>query len=312
MKKGNVRYTIGTDPEFFLKRHGKFISAIPFIGNEEVGTKYNPLPLTTIKGGSLQRDNVALEFASPPAKTKEEFVENIRACLREINAYIPKDTTLEAVPSARFTASELKHPEAKQFGCDPDFDAWRVQQNERPECDDPRFRSCGGHIHVGGLDDEGNPIKDMEFLLKFEGKINLVKAMDIMVGIPATILDNSKEAVARRKLYGKAGCHRITEYGVEYRTLSNFWLKTPELVMLIYSLTGDAIKLVKSGLLDDLINTISAEEIIRVINAGDASAAMKLMTAHLVQFMSQESIELFKMCYEKLPNVKTLSAEWGL
>jgi hypothetical protein len=39
-----------------------------------------------------------------------------------------------------------------------------------------------------------------------------------------------------RKLYGAAGRYRQPSYGVEYRTLSNFWLASPELVELVYDI----------------------------------------------------------------------------
>jgi hypothetical protein len=305
-------HTIGTDPEFFLKRGKEYISAIPHIGDEEHGTKYAPIALTTVDKACVQRDNVAVEFASPPVETKEEFVESIRGCLREISSMIPKGTSLEAVPSANFPEAELDHPEAQQFGCDPDYDAWKVEQNEKPYCGISTFRSCGGHVHVGGIQDDGTPIPGMEFLLEFEGKLAMVRAMDIMLGVPSTVLDCSKAAVARRQLYGKAGCHRIPEHGIEYRTLSNYWLRSPELVMLVYSLTQDAVHLVQSGHLEELINTLSAEEIQRIINNGDVESATKAIERHILNFMSVESKELFDMCIAKVPKIKKLSVEWGI
>ena len=286
------------------------MSAIPVIGDEEHGTKHTPIALPS--GGTVQRDNVAVEFASPPVETPEQFVESIRSCLRDISSMIPKGTSLEAVPSANFPASELDHHEAQQFGCDPDYNAWTVEQNEKPHCNSSVFRSCGGHVHVGGIQEDGSPIPGMEFLLEFEGKLAMVRAMDIMLGIPSTILDCSPAAIARRQLYGKAGCHRIPDHGVEYRTLSNYWLKTPELVMLIYHLTNDAVRLVQSGALEDLINKLGAEEIQRIINNGDDLSATKAVERHISNFMSAESKEFFDMCIKKIPKIKKLSVEWGI
>lgn len=306
------KYTIGTDPEFFIKRKSRFISAIPFVGDKNTGTKSHPIPLRTVENAFVQRDNVAIEFASPPTKDVTTFVESIRKCLDEIINMIPENTTLEATPSARFSKSQLRHQEAKMFGCDPDYNAWTLSQNISPQCDDPLFRSCGGHVHVGGIDENGNVLEGMEFLTSFEGRINLVRAMDILLGIPATILDCSPAAIERRKLYGRAGCHRQTGYGIEYRTLSNFWLKSPELVMLIYNLTSDAIRLVKSTLLPEVVNKISPNEIQRIINHGDTAAAMKLFSSYLVQFFTQESLELFKLCYEKISKIGDIKQEWNI
>jgi len=299
-------YTIGTDPEFFLKRGKKLISAIPLIA----GTKHEPAPLKN--GGTVQRDNVAVEFATPPAKGGADFVAKVKSCLKDVMDILPGDTTMEVTPSASFPLSELKHPEAKMFGCDPDYDAWRVEQNEKPDCGNKSFRSCGAHVHVGGLGEDNMPIVGLEFLQTFDGKIQMVKAMDIMLGIPSAILDNSAAAIDRRKLYGKAGCHRPTDYGVEYRSLSNYWMKSPELVMLVYNLTGDAIRLVQSGGLEKMIEKISEDEIKRIINNGDVAAATKVVANYLRELMSPETQEMFDMCAEKLPKYSTLKKEWSL
>ncbi|MFN3329417.1 MAG: putative amidoligase domain-containing protein, partial [Pyrinomonadaceae bacterium] len=136
--------------------------------------------------------------------------------------------------------------------------------------------------------------------------------MDIMLGIPSTILDCSKAAVARRELYGKAGCHRIPDHGVEYRTLSNYWLKSPELVMLIYSLTNDAVKLVQEKTLDGLIERIGAEDIQAIINSGNKKQAAEVIDKYIKKHMSKESLELFDMCLSKIKKIKALSAEWQL
>ncbi len=51
--------------------------------------------------------------------------------------------------------------------------------------------------------------------------------MDAVLGIPAILLD---DGLLRKQLYGKAGAFRPKEYGVEYRSLSNFWVFSPEII----------------------------------------------------------------------------------
>jgi hypothetical protein len=300
------QFTIGTDPEFFLKRGRSFLSAIPYI----VGTKHDPAPLKN--GGTVQRDNVAVEFATPPAETKEQFVEAVKGCIAEVMAFVPEKAELVAVPSANFPKKELQDPEALEFGCDPDFNAWTISQNEKPDCGVATFRSCGAHVHVGGLDEKGKPIAGLEFLQKFNGKIDMVRAMDVMLGIPSTILDNSKEAIDRRQLYGKAGCHRPTPYGIEYRSLSNYWMKSPNLVMLVYHLTQDAIVLVQKDILNTVIQKIGEEDIQRIINTGDAKTALRVMEQFIMPNMSNDSLGLWALSTAQLPNLSTLKKEWSL
>ncbi len=47
--------------------------------------------------------------------------------------------------------------------------------------------------------------------------------------------------VDRRKVYGKAGAFRQTNYGHEYRTPSNFWIKNDKLRQWIFTQTQDAL-----------------------------------------------------------------------
>lgn len=294
--------TIGCDPEFFMKdrKKGKLISAIPYVD----GTKEEPKQLTR---GNIQRDNVALEIATDPAKGMDEFVENIKQTLIEAVATLPKDKEIVALPSATFDEKELEHPEAQRFGCDPDFDAWEVCQNDPPCALDVSFRSCGAHIHVGTDGEDENV-----FLLDFDGKLNTVKAMDCIHGLISTTLDYSQESIARRQLYGKPGAHRPKDYGVEYRVLSNYWLKSPTTAMMMYHLTQDALRVVRENKIDDLINTLGEAEIKRVISEGDVKAANKAVSDHIMPLLSEDSIHYYNEAQKKIETDVDFHSEWSL
>lgn len=300
-KKCNM--TIGCDPEFFLKdsESGKLISAIPHV----TGTKEVPLPLPG--GGNIQRDNVAVEVATAPASSCEMFVAGIERILKEAVNVLPKGTEIVALPSASFEQDELEHPEAQRFGCDPDFDAWEVCQNDPPCAADPTFRSCGAHIHVGTDGSDGN-----SFLLEFEGKLLAVKVMDCIHGLISTVLDSSKESIDRRKLYGKPGAHRPKDYGVEYRVLSNYWLKSPITVMLMYHLTQDALSVIREGKAEGLIEAIGADQVKSIITQGDAEAADKAINVHILKVLSEDSLHYFKEALEKVKITDSFHSEWKL
>jgi hypothetical protein len=51
----------------------------------------------------------------------------------------------------------------------------------------------------------------------------------------------------RRQLYGKAGAYRPKPYGMEYRVLSNVWLKNKSLQRWVYRNTMRAIKELQYG-----------------------------------------------------------------
>lgn len=307
MKK---RFTIGTDPEFFLKKKecGKLVSAIPYIK----GTKENPESLPS--GGKLQFDNVAVEFATVPATDGKDLVDKIRETFKEVLVRIPEGHELEVKASANFDDDQLDCDEAQEFGCDPDFDAWIPAENDPPTCTNLNFRSCGGHIHVGKAEDDGN-----DFLIDDWGKICLVRIMDSIHGLISVILDNSDEAIDRRKLYGKAGCHRPVRLdsgglydGVEYRVLSNFWLKSPELVMLMDSLTQDALKLVREEKHDELIEAIGgANTVQKVINEGLTDRANEALDKHIKPLLSEDSIHYLGSCLDNIKNYN-FAKEWQL
>ncbi len=97
--------------------------------------------------------------------------------------------------------------------------------------------------------------------------LEVIKAMDIFLGVPSIFLDGDKE---RRKLYGGAGAHRVKPYGVEYRTLSNFWLWEDWTKLWVFQQTERAINFVKSG---KEIPRHHGTIIRKAINNGDEKAA---------------------------------------
>ena len=178
MKERKV--SIGTDPEYFLrnKETSTLVSAIPFIK----GDKHNPVPLPN--GGNIQSDNVAVEFAIDPANSTEDFIAKIKAAISDTLNEIPKGFELAVLSSAEFHPVELAHPKAREFGCTPDYCAWELVENDSPRHPNPNFRSCGGHVHVGCLKEDGTQTHaDAQFLLEPEGKISMIRGMDLFHGI---------------------------------------------------------------------------------------------------------------------------------
>lgn len=300
---------LGTDPEYFMRNrsNGQLISAIPFIKGDKMNPKAMP------SGGSIQADNVAVEFTTIPAQGGEAFVKSLKNSLMDAIKELPKGHDLIVVPSAEFSNDQLDHPKAKEFGCEADYCAWELKMNNPPTPPTAQFRSCGGHIHVGALNEDNELVhKDLEFLLIDMGKIDMVRGMDIFHGIISTILDNSPAAIERRQLYGKAGCHRPTRYGVEYRVLSNYWTKSPYASMLISSLTDDVVEVIVSGKLQDLIDDIGSEDIQRIINTGDVESAKAIIEKYLESHLSEDSKFYLEECINKLNKEDDIKKAWAL
>jgi len=307
MSDEQVQNTIGTDPEFFLKKGDEFVSSQ---SAKIQGTKHEPVALKN--GGTIQRDNVAVEFATEPATDGKDFVDKVKSCLVDTYNMLPKGHDLIVEPSATFDKVHLTDPEAQEFGCDPDFNAYTVSMNEKPWCGDSGFRSCGAHIHVGCLGSDGKAMKGLEFLLQFDGKILAIKSMDLFHGTISTVLDNSNAAVKRRELYGKAGAHRPTDYGVEYRVLSNYWMKSPELVMLMDGLTRDAMALIVDDKLQKILDIVGEDELQNVINNGLVVDAQKIVENYVMPNMSGDTLDYYDMCVTNLPKYKSVKEEWGI
>jgi hypothetical protein len=221
------KFTLGCDPELFLAdATNRLKASCGLIG----GTKEHPQPLEELGVGfAVQEDNVAIEFNIPPASDKHAFAHSIARTIKYINDGVNDTLGLHLVTdlsAASFPEEELAAPAAKVFGCDPDFNAWTMKRNPRPKASDPNLRACGGHVHVG------YDVMKAEF-----GPTYLIRLMDLYLGVPSVLMDKGE---LRKELYGKAGAYREKVYGVEYRTLSNFWVKHPRLSEWVWDNTARA------------------------------------------------------------------------
>lgn len=213
---------IGADPEVFVKKDGVFHSAHGLIE----GDKKNP---QKVEFGAVQVDGMALEFNIDPAKDQDQFIHNVQAVMLKLASMVP-EYQLVIEPVAHFEKEILKAcpPEALELGCDPDFNAYTGEPNPRPD-GTRNFRTGAGHIHIGWTQN-----MDINHPEHVEACRMLAKQLDVYLGIPSVILDPNTE---RRQLYGKAGCYRVKPYGMEYRVLSNFWLKNVQLQEWVYQNT---------------------------------------------------------------------------
>ena len=223
--------TLGSDPEVFIVEEttNKVVSSIGIVG----GCKAAPKPVGDAPGFAVQEDNVLAEYNIPPTKSKDDFVAAIYLGLDFLTNVLPPYHKPLIKSSHRFEPEQLDNLRAKELGCDPDYNAWTGRQNRRPNIDnDPFMRSAGGHVMVGYKKS------------RLDTNIALIRMMDVYLGVPSVILDPDR---LRRTLYGKAGAYRHKPFGVEYRTLSSFWLSTKNLTGWVWENTHLAIKNVNEG-----------------------------------------------------------------
>jgi hypothetical protein len=217
--------SIGSDPEFFIRDSltGQVVTAIETVG----GAKGRPVEIPGLGDGfGAQEDNVMVEYNIPAVECssqhrassyssyfsdhivrgREGALSLVRTKLSHVEADIGRCTRL-------FTFEQLAHPQAETFGCSQDYDAYRngdpcggispaMLRQDRGE-----YRFAGGHVHLGYESEAPDFVA--------------AQMADVFLGLPSVALDKQGE---RRALYGSPGRFRPTPYGIEYRTLSNFWI----------------------------------------------------------------------------------------
>ncbi len=255
-----MKILVGCDPEIFVKQNGVFKSAFGLIE----GDKKNP---QKVNRGAVQVDGMALEFNIDPASTETEFVINVQDVYDTICRMVPGYEVV-AVPVADFSEEYLLNQPASalELGCDPDYNAWTNRANPRPDGNRP-MRTASGHVHIGWTEDT-EPYESAHV-----GRCEAVaRQCDFYLGLPSLLYDSSTR---RREMYGKAGAYRPKPYGVEYRTLSNAWLNSKELMAWVYRATIRATESAIAG--DNLTDRYG--DIQEIINTSNTSEAMKIIKA---------------------------------
>lgn len=225
-----TNFTLGTDPECFIyntKTH-RVKSAVKLIP----GTKEHPQSIPEFGPGfAIQTDNILAEFNVPPVNIIDDWVKNINVMKSYIRDFVKKiDENYDILCAASQTVPkcELRSKQAKEFGCDSDYNIYTGTQNPRPAAaDTTNIRSAGMHIHCGYDKPE------------IDRSLRILAYFDAFLGVPSVLIDKDTQ---RRTLYGKAGCFRLTGYGFEYRTLSSYFMKNDILLRWVYVQAQKAIE----------------------------------------------------------------------
>lgn len=238
MKIGDYEVTIGADPEVFLFSGGKPVSPHGIIP----GSKYEPFKL---KRGAIQCDGLAAEANVAPSRTAYQFMLNTLYVQREIKRRLAKDMEYVNTSVVEFDKEyfDAQPPDVKVLGCEPDYCIYEkdpMKPVENPNLDNNNTtRTAGGHIHIGWT--EGQDINDPNHMKKC---MQLVHALEPLVGIPLYDLADDPTKTERAKFYGQWGSFRPKPYGLEYRTPGNNWIRNSELIKFVFAQTCAAFKYV--------------------------------------------------------------------
>lgn len=254
--------TFGSDPELFIinTKTKKVVSSIGLIPGE----KNNPYRTKDMpKGCGIEIDNILAEFNIPPCKNLTDWIVYMTYMKDYIKNYIQAinpDLDIKCSSSEIVDDDQLNTDGAKEFGCDPDYNAYTQKVNPKPEGAKGNLRSAGCHIHIG------YPNHNVAT------SVDLVKYLDVFVGVPSVLIDTDTK---RRKLYGKAGSFRLQKWGVEYRVLSGLFIKNKKLLTWVWNHVKLAI-----DAYNQKINLPDSKLVQSIINNGDKEKALELVTSY--------------------------------
>lgn len=256
-------FTIGSDPELFPKKNGKIVSVAGVLGCTK------DQKLTLADDIRLQEDNVLAEFDINPCVGADQFNATMQRGLDLVGIELAKHgmEIADGVSSHIFTVDELNSfdKSAFVFGCTPDYNAFTGQQNPSPTSSNPGLRTAGGHIHIGYS--EMFPVDSQSQMLA--GVL-----CDYYLSLLSVVLDKDTR---RKELYGKAGAIRYKDYGIEYRSLSNFWVADEKLRRMIYSQVEKVVGSMNMDHLMDLHGKLPVENLHSIINSNDVKQAEKFL-----------------------------------
>lgn len=282
---------LGCDPEFFFaSKDGKTVGSEKIIPKEGLvcGDGY---------AGKCVIDGVQAELNPSPSFCRESLAYQISRCFFRLKSALSNGVKVVADPVVDITQEELDSLSegSRVFGCAPSTNVYNEGNDKTSKIAvDPKKylkRSAGGHIHLGNFYSGYMAANYKNAAFNSQYQIGLrqekalketpeitVRMLDYILGNTAVMIDRNANNAERRKNYGRCGEYRIKSYGLEYRTLSNFWLRSYPLFSMIFGLARFAIHLVEQSTKDnDYVKTIfeavPQEDIIKAIQTNDFDLA---------------------------------------
>src|ERR1035437_2357596 len=279
---------MGCDPEFFfLNGRGQVVGAekvlpekgLKYIAPvsyewDDMDTRYdNNNPMFII-------DGVQAEI-NPTENTCRALLGNeIHTCFKQLRNYLKREKkeklTLTFDPLVKITQAELDSlsDKSKVFGCAPSNNVYMSRGATRITVNPKKYlkRSACGHIHLG--------TDPYERILRKKLKTPelMVPLLDLVVANSCVLIDRHPGNKERRQNYGRCGEYRVKPYGLEYRSLSNFWLNSYQLMSLVMGLCRQTVEMVDETTKDNnyvkaLMNAVPRIDVIKAVQNNDWNLA---------------------------------------
>lgn len=264
------RLTLGADPEIFAFKNGALVPAFEFLPPKG-------------DGNLMYWDGFQAEWKYNAAwKCQNNLVKHTRESLMSMSELAAKKgaklslINVVKIPPKMLETADYKHV---MLGCEPSYNAYEMRGKpvENPRL--LKYRFAGGHMHFGEYTRKPDYVK-------------IVKLLDSILGVWAVGVARSVDSPVRREYYGMAGEYRMPNYGmndagrqvygIEYRTLSNFWLSSPPLMQVTWEIGRMCVKL--AGTPYAKLWAAEEAEVVGTINACDYKSANSILRRNLPMF----------------------------
>lgn len=233
-KKLDVR--VGCDPELFL--YSKELKCYVPAYNMVPGTKEEPYE---VPKGTVQVDGTLIEIGIDPAKTREEFLNNIKTVLSWVQDHVGDQYELHCGAMIRYDSELVESLPASCFasGCDRQY----VMSNLRGPAISvihtkpvpKEVALSGGHVHIGFCKEK--EIYDVAHLTdclyvsrKFHEHFRSMNEFSTSENTRAKLMGFRREAAVR-----------IKPYGIEYRNPSSAWLQSERAVLKMFDYAAESV-----------------------------------------------------------------------
>jgi hypothetical protein len=268
-----IRYRCGADPELFLaKTEGGIVSSEHFIPADEKNET------------GVTQDGVQIEFHPPPSGCRAHVGNAIARsfCLLKREVLDKNGLTLDFRQAITLSKKEMKNigEKGKLLLCEPSHNNYTKDTGLTVDGATYPGRSLSGHLHFGGPHcwawQSTRVVTDIPAMATRPR--TTIQTMDLLLGNTCVIIDTSPLNIERRKLYGRAGEYRLPKHGLEYRVLSNFWLRSYQAMSLVMGLGRWILNIcdpehTEYRVLRNLLARVKKKDLLYAINQNDPDVA---------------------------------------
>lgn len=247
----------GADPELFVEDGGRVVPAWEFL----------PSKMDAGKAGQSNYpywDGFQAELHVAPKGCHQILMDGIWTGLKRLKAKMPKGQlsfkTVVTIDEEVLRSAPLQFV---QLGCGGSENAYGLHGQLVEDPRGLRWRFSGGHYHM----------EVQRALMTPRLAERMVRAADMVAGIPSLLMFQHMDSPIRRMYYGLPGEYRMPPHGIEYRFLSSAWMCHP-------AVAGYTLGLVRLGLKIGLSEMewmfdYDPEAVPKILLDGDLDAARK-------------------------------------